>query len=65
MLRIGAHGRMVVLNGGIHHEAASQARLIGQSCSSCQREITARTVSSNNDLTIVGGERIEVIDDPP
>ena len=56
---------MVVLNGGVHHEAASQARLIGQSCSSCQREITARTVSSNNDLTIVGGERIEVIDDPP
>ena len=55
---------MVVLNGGVHHEAASQARLIGESCSGRQREITTRTVPSDNDLSIVRGERIEVINDP-
>ena len=55
---------MVVLRRGVNHEAASQTRLIGHS--RCRREskIAARTVPGQYNLTIIGSQRVEVVDNP-
>ena len=64
VFNIGAHLSVVVLCGGINHQAAPQTGFVRHSRCSCQRQITAGTVPRYDDLAIVWRQRIEVINNP-
>ena len=56
---------MVVLHGRVDQQATPESWLIRQADGSRQCQVAAGAVSRNHHLAIVGGQRVEVIDDPP
>ena len=64
MVDVGTKLSVVVLGGWIDHEAAAQAGFVGQAGGRGKCQIPTRTVTRQHHLTIIGGQRIEVIDDP-
>ena len=55
---------MIMLRERVDHQTTPEPRLVRQANCSRKRQVSAGAISCNDHLAIVGGQRVEVVDNP-